>query len=282
MPKLAKFLLTRLFGKEQFRICVVHYELGTFDTIIAEWCNGPCNYISETTVAIYSLREKNGYVVVRWCYPNQGRLLSDTLCKVVPDEKIPGLNIAFGKNCGKEDAEATDRETRRMHKLSTKTHDPEALINNGLTSTTMHDRSEQVNGFDEVFPRDKYQAINTFQQRGDLTAMSGNGQAQPLPTIGQVRNPASPVLQQRGNAYAYDIPEEDASCIHQRVMLNVARMNVASCIQLEREASQQSRSISRHNPAEVPRRGQGLGFWEGPAIYYDLASPDESGGGYRQ
>jgi H+-transporting ATPase len=49
------------------------------------------------------------------------------------------------------------------------------LISGGLSGTTQHDLVEKADGFAEVFPEHKYQVVEMIQQRGHLTAMTGDG-----------------------------------------------------------------------------------------------------------
>jgi H+-transporting ATPase len=73
------------------------------------------------------------------------------------------------------DALAIAKETCRMLALGTKVYDSDKLVNGGLTGTTMHDLCEKADGFAEVFPEHKYQVVEMLQQRGHLTAMTGDG-----------------------------------------------------------------------------------------------------------
>merc|ERR1711915_659824 len=49
------------------------------------------------------------------------------------------------------------------------------LIGGGLSGSTQHDLVEKADGFAEVFPEHKYQVVEMLQQRGHLTAMTGDG-----------------------------------------------------------------------------------------------------------
>lgn len=73
------------------------------------------------------------------------------------------------------DALAIAKETCRMLALGTKVYDSDKLVNGGLTGSTMHDLCEKADGFAEVFPEHKYQVVEMLQQRGHLTAMTGDG-----------------------------------------------------------------------------------------------------------
>jgi H+-transporting ATPase len=62
-----------------------------------------------------------------------------------------------------------------MLALGTKVYNSSKLIHGGLTGTTQHDLVERADGFAEVFPEHKYQVVEMLQQRGHLTAMTGDG-----------------------------------------------------------------------------------------------------------
>ena len=73
------------------------------------------------------------------------------------------------------DAIAIAKETCKMLALSTKVYDSERLIHGGLAGSAQHDLVEKADGFAEVFPEHKYQVVEMLQQRGHLTAMTGDG-----------------------------------------------------------------------------------------------------------
>jgi len=73
------------------------------------------------------------------------------------------------------DAIAIAKETCKMLALGTKVYNSSKLIGGGLTGTTQHDLVERADGFAEVFPEHKYQVVEMLQQRGHLTAMTGDG-----------------------------------------------------------------------------------------------------------
>jgi H+-transporting ATPase len=73
------------------------------------------------------------------------------------------------------DAIAIAKETCKMLALGTKVYNSERLIHGGLSGTTQHDLVEKADGFAEVFPEHKYQVVEMLQQRGHLTAMTGDG-----------------------------------------------------------------------------------------------------------
>lgn len=73
------------------------------------------------------------------------------------------------------DAIAIAKETCKMLALGTKVYNSHRLIHGGLSGTTQHDLVERADGFAEVFPEHKYQVVEMLQQRGHLTAMTGDG-----------------------------------------------------------------------------------------------------------
>ena len=73
------------------------------------------------------------------------------------------------------DAIAIAKETCKMLALGTKVYNSQKLIYGGLSGSTQHDLVERADGFAEVFPEHKYQVVEMLQQRGHLTAMTGDG-----------------------------------------------------------------------------------------------------------
>lgn len=73
------------------------------------------------------------------------------------------------------DAIAIAKETCKMLALGTKVYNSQRLMNSGLSGTAQHDFVERADGFAEVFPEHKYQVVEMLQQRGHLTAMTGDG-----------------------------------------------------------------------------------------------------------
>ncbi|KAK0525811.1 hypothetical protein OC834_003717 [Tilletia horrida] len=74
------------------------------------------------------------------------------------------------------DAVAIAKETCKMLALGTKVYDSQRLIGSGgLTGSAIHDFVEAADGFAEVFPEHKYQVVEILQNRGHLTAMTGDG-----------------------------------------------------------------------------------------------------------
>ncbi|KAK6834374.1 hypothetical protein PG987_009068 [Apiospora arundinis] len=73
------------------------------------------------------------------------------------------------------DAIAIAKETCKMLGLGTKVYNSTKLMHSGLSGTVQHDLVERADGFAEVFPEHKYQVVEMLQQRGSLTAMTGDG-----------------------------------------------------------------------------------------------------------
>ncbi|KAM0351920.1 hypothetical protein ACHAPU_002436 [Fusarium lateritium] len=73
------------------------------------------------------------------------------------------------------DAIAIAKETCKMLSLGTKIYNSERLIHGGLSGSVQHDFVERADGFAEVFPEHKYKVVEMLQQRGHLTAMTGDG-----------------------------------------------------------------------------------------------------------
>ena len=73
------------------------------------------------------------------------------------------------------DAIAIAKETCKMLSLGTKVYNSEKLIHGGLSGSVQHDFVERADGFAEVFPEHKYTVVEMLQQRGHLTAMTGDG-----------------------------------------------------------------------------------------------------------
>ena len=73
------------------------------------------------------------------------------------------------------DAVAIAKETCKMLALGTNVYDSERLIGGGMSGSAIHDFVEAADGFAEVFPEHKYQVVEMLQQRGHLTAMTGDG-----------------------------------------------------------------------------------------------------------
>lgn len=84
-------------------------------------------------------------------------------CSGVPVKMLTGDAIAIAK------------ETCKMLSLGTKVYNANKLFNSGLSGSLQHDLIDRADGFAEVFPEHKYQVVEMLQQRGSLTAMTGDG-----------------------------------------------------------------------------------------------------------
>ncbi|KAJ5647271.1 hypothetical protein N7490_003643 [Penicillium lividum] len=73
------------------------------------------------------------------------------------------------------DALAIAKETCKMLALGTKVFTADKLIHGGLSGVMAGDLVEKADGFAEVFPEHKYQVVQMLQERGHLTAMTGDG-----------------------------------------------------------------------------------------------------------
>ncbi|WVQ79755.1 plasma-membrane proton-efflux P-type ATPase [Cryptococcus sp. DSM 104549] len=73
------------------------------------------------------------------------------------------------------DAVAIAKETCKQLGLKTNVYDSEKLIGGGMAGSDIRDFVEAADGFAEVFPEHKYQVVNLLQERGHLTAMTGDG-----------------------------------------------------------------------------------------------------------
>ncbi|KAJ6085517.1 hypothetical protein N7499_005146 [Penicillium canescens] len=90
---------------------------------------------------------------------------------VMKEAQVLGLSVKMLTG----DAIAIAKETCKMLALGTKVYDSERLIHGGLAGSAQHDLVEKADGFAEVFPEHKYQVVEMLQQRGHLTAMTGDG-----------------------------------------------------------------------------------------------------------
>ncbi|KAI0037190.1 plasma-membrane proton-e [Vararia minispora EC-137] len=74
------------------------------------------------------------------------------------------------------DAVAIAKETCKQLALGTNVYDSERLMTGGgMSGSDMHDFVESADGFAEVAPEHKYQVVEILQNRGHLTAMTGDG-----------------------------------------------------------------------------------------------------------
>lgn len=71
------------------------------------------------------------------------------------------------------DAIAIAKETCKMLAMGTNVYNSEKLLRSA--GTVAEDLAEKADGFAEVFPEHKYQVVEMLQDRGHLTAMTGDG-----------------------------------------------------------------------------------------------------------
>lgn len=95
---------------------------------------------------------------------------SDT-AQTIAEAQALGLSVKMLTG----DAIAIAKETCRMLALGTKVYNSDKLLHSDMVGTTIHDLCERADGFAEVFPEHKYQVVEMLQQRGHLTAMTGDG-----------------------------------------------------------------------------------------------------------
>jgi H+-transporting ATPase len=95
----------------------------------------------------------------------------DDTASTIAEAQVLGLSVKMLTG----DAIAIAKETCKMLALGTKVYNSERLLHTGLSGTTQHDLVEKADGFAEVFPEHKYQVVEMLQQRGHLTAMTGDG-----------------------------------------------------------------------------------------------------------
>merc|ERR1712000_709136 len=89
----------------------------------------------------------------------------------IAEAQVLGLSVKMLTG----DAIAIAKETCKMLALGTKVYNSEKLIHGGLSGSAQYDLVEKADGFAEVFPEHKYQVVEMLQQRGHLTAMTGDG-----------------------------------------------------------------------------------------------------------
>ncbi|KKY39379.1 putative plasma membrane h+-atpase [Diaporthe ampelina] len=95
---------------------------------------------------------------------------SDT-AQTIADAQTLGLQVKMLTG----DAIAIAKETCRMLALGTKVYNSDKLLHSDLAGNSIYDLCERADGFAEVFPEHKYKVVEMLQQRGHLTAMTGDG-----------------------------------------------------------------------------------------------------------
>ncbi|EIW68325.1 hypothetical protein TREMEDRAFT_44712 [Tremella mesenterica DSM 1558] len=103
------------------------------------------------------------------------------LCMFDPPRSDTARTIGEANNLGIHvkmltgDAVAIAKETCKQLGLKTNVYDSEKLIGGGMSGSDIRDFVEAADGFAEVFPEHKYQVVSLLQERGHLTAMTGDG-----------------------------------------------------------------------------------------------------------
>lgn len=98
-----------------------------------------------------------------------------------PPREDTAQTIAEAQNLGISvkmltgDALAIAKETCKMLALGSKVYNSQKLISGGLSGAMAGNLVEKADGFAEVFPEHKYQVVEMLQNRGHLTAMTGDG-----------------------------------------------------------------------------------------------------------
>lgn len=95
----------------------------------------------------------------------------DDTAQTIAEAQNLGINVKMLTG----DALAIARETCKMLALGTKVYNSKRLISGGLSGAMAGDLVEKADGFAEVFPEHKYQVVELLQNRGHLTAMTGDG-----------------------------------------------------------------------------------------------------------
>ncbi|PSR77959.1 plasma membrane H+-ATPase [Coniella lustricola] len=95
---------------------------------------------------------------------------SDT-AQTIADAQTLGLQVKMLTG----DAIAIAKETCRMLALGTKVYNSDKLLHSDMAGNSIYDLCERADGFAEVFPEHKYKVVEMLQQRGHLTAMTGDG-----------------------------------------------------------------------------------------------------------
>ncbi|ORY32156.1 putative hydrogen-exporting ATPase [Naematelia encephala] len=103
------------------------------------------------------------------------------LCMFDPPRTDTAKTIGEARDLGIQvkmltgDAVAIAKETCKQLGLGTNVYDSEKLIGGGMAGSDIRDFVEAADGFAEVFPEHKFQVVNLLQERGHLTAMTGDG-----------------------------------------------------------------------------------------------------------
>merc|ERR1712113_61459 len=105
------------------------------------------------------------------------------------------------------------------------------LIGGGLSGSTQHDLVEKADGFAEVFPEHKYQVVEMLQQRGHLTAMTGDG-VNDAPSLKKAAQAAADIVFLAPGLSTIVFAIKTARQIFQRMKAYI-QYRIALCLHLE-------------------------------------------------
>lgn len=135
------------------------------------------------------------------------------------------------------DAIAIAKETCRMLALGTKVYNSDKLLHSDMAGSAIHDLCERADGFAEVFPEHKYQVVEMLQQRGHLTAMTGDG----------VND--APSLKKSDCGIAVEGATEAAQAAADIVFLAPGLRTIVSAIKISRQIFQRMKSYIQYRIA---------------------------------
>ncbi|KAI5864565.1 plasma membrane H+-ATPase [Durotheca rogersii] len=157
---------------------------------------------------------------------------SDT-AKTIAEAQALGLSVKMLTG----DAIAIAKETCRMLALGTKVYTSDGLLHSGMAGTDIYDLCERADGFAEVFPEHKYQVVEMLQQRGHLTAMTGDG----------VND--APSLKKSDCGIAVEGATEAAQAAADIVFLSPGLSTIVSAIKLSRQIFQRMKAYIQYRIA---------------------------------
>ncbi len=135
------------------------------------------------------------------------------------------------------DAIAIAKETCRMLALGTKVYNSDKLLHSDMAGSAIYDLCERADGFAEVFPEHKYQVVEMLQQRGHLTAMTGDG----------VND--APSLKKSDCGIAVEGATEAAQAAADIVFLAPGLSTIVSAIKISRQIFQRMKSYIQYRIA---------------------------------
>lgn len=99
-----------LDSDETFVISFFRPRRNDFHVLNAKTCKGSFSYISENIARKHHLKSERQYIILSWRYTGgkQSNESLNTRCEIVKPEWLPGCDIAFGEECGKQDSEESE------------------------------------------------------------------------------------------------------------------------------------------------------------------------------